>query len=83
MHHVVELRRFVRLPRRECDGEDKAVAVSNQVELAPLSAAAAAQSVVVGLEAVGLVLFLRAPAAARDARTLVPSTSHRSQSILP
>lgn len=33
VHHLAELRRFVRLARGERGPEDKAVAVSNQVEL--------------------------------------------------
>lgn len=33
LHHSAELRRFVRLARRERGGEDKALAVSNQVQL--------------------------------------------------
>jgi hypothetical protein len=33
VHYVVELRRFVRLARRESDGEHKALSVSNHVEL--------------------------------------------------
>jgi len=49
VHHELELRRFVRLPRRDFDGKRQVSAVSNQVEFAPKSAARAAQSVVRGL----------------------------------
>jgi len=49
VHQRLEPRRFVRLPRRDFDGKRQASAVSNQVELAPESAARAAQSVVGGL----------------------------------
>src|SRR5208283_234828 len=81
VHQAYELRRFVRLSRREGDAKGKALSVSDQVEFAAPSAAAATQCVIVRL---GIrPLFFRAPAAAREARTLEPSTSHRSQSILP
>ena len=62
------------------DREGKSVTVSDQVELAPESAARAAQCVVGGF--VGAPFF-PAPAAERDARTIVPSTHHRSQSMCP
>lgn len=80
IHDFFELRALVDLSRRDVDGEGKAVAVSDQVELAPESAARAAQRVVDGF--VGAPFF-PAPAAERDARTIVPSTHQRSQSIWP
>ena len=49
VHQELELGGFVRLPRRDLDGQRQASAVSNQVEFAPESAARAAQSVVRGL----------------------------------
>jgi len=61
----------------------KALAVSNQVEFAAESASRAAQSVVRGFVVVSFGAFFWAPAAARDARTFVPSMQNRSQSIFP
>ena len=75
-----ELRRLVDLPGRDVDREGKAVAVSDQVELAPESAARAPQCVVVGLERAP---FFPAPAADFEARTELPSTHQRSQSMYP
>lgn len=83
MNQIRELGRFVRLARGEDKGQGKAVSVSNQVEFAAPSAAAAAQRVVVGFTVESAPPFLRAPAAERDARTLEPSTSHKFQSIFP
>ena len=56
------------------------MAVSDQVELAPESAARATQRVVGGFV---IAPFFPAPAAEREARTTVPSTHHKSQSMWP
>jgi hypothetical protein len=80
VHDRFELRALVDLARGDVDREGYSVTFSNQVDLAPESAARAAQSVVVGLT--GAPLF-PAPAAAFEARTDVPSTHQRSQSIWP
>src|SRR5205814_748592 len=66
IHHRFELRALVDLARRDVDGEGKAAAVSDQVELAAESAARATQCVVGGLFSAP---FFPAPAAERDART--------------
>ena len=79
-HDFLELCAFVDLPRRDMRREGKAVAVSDQVELAPESAARATQCVVDGLFSAP---FFPPPAAEREARTIVPSTHHKSQSIWP
>ena len=80
VHDFFELRALVDLTRRDVDREGKAVAVSDQVELAPESAARATQRVVEGFLGAP---FFPAPAAEREARTIVPSTHQRSQSIAP
>lgn len=49
VHQELELRRLVRLSRRDFDGKRESPAVSHQMELAPESATRAAQSVVWGL----------------------------------
>lgn len=80
VHDRFEFRALVDLARRGVDGEGDSVTFSNQADLARESAARAAQSVVSGL--FGAPLF-PAPAAAFDARTELPSTHHRSQSMWP
>ena len=80
IHDEFELSRFVPLPGCHLSGEGQAVAVSDQVEFAAKSAARAAQTVVFWLLGAP---FFPAPAAARLARTLLPSTHHRSQSMHP
>src|SRR5260221_5690020 len=80
VHDRFELRAVVDLSRRDVGREGDSVTFSNQVDLAPESAARAAQSVVFGL--CGAPLF-PAPAAAFEARTELPSTHHRSQSMWP
>jgi hypothetical protein len=80
IHDRFELRAVVDLPRRDVGGEGNSVTFSNQVDFAPESAARAAQSVVVGLARAPL---FPAPAAAFEARTELPSTHHRSQSMWP
>ena len=80
VHDRFELRALVDLAGRDVRREGYSVTFSNQVELAPESAARAAQSVVSGF--FGAPLF-PAPAAAFEARTELPSTHHRSQSMWP
>lgn len=80
VHDRFEPLGLVDLPRRDVRGEGESATVSNQVELAAESAARAAERVVFGLFGAP---FFPAPAAARDARSVVPSTHQRSQSIRP
>ena len=75
-----ELRALVDLPGRDVDREGESVTVSNRVEFAAESTARAAQCVVFGFFGAP---FLPAPAAAREARTVEPSTHQRSQSMWP
>ncbi len=79
-HDFFELRAFVDLSGRDVDGEGKSVTFSNQVEVAAESAARVAQSVVFGFFGAP---FFPPPAAAREARTVDPSTHHRSPSMRP
>src|SRR5436190_1219036 len=74
---------LVHLPGGDFGRERIARAVSNQVELRSKPASAAAQRVVRRLVRVPGKTFLSAPAAARAARTIAPSTHHSSQSIRP
>ena len=67
----------MRLPGGDDRREGNGVTVNDQVELASPPASAATQRVVSGLS----FAFFEAPAAAREARTLLPSTHHRSQSM--
>ena len=83
VHHRLEAARFVHLPCADLDRQRDGATVSNQVQLAPVSAARAAQRVVFRLIGVSPRVFFDAPAAARAARTELPSTHHRSQSIRP
>src|SRR5438477_10004352 len=82
-HQRLEARRFVHLTGAELEGQRSSLAVRNQMEFGSKPASAAAQSVVGRFVGVSLETFLSAPAAARAARTLLPSTHHRSQSIRP
>src|SRR5438132_9612660 len=82
-HQRLKARRFVHLPGTEIEGQRSSLAVRNQMEFGSKPASAAAQSVVGRLVGMTLETFLSAPAAARAARTLLPSTHHRSQSIRP
>ena len=75
-----ELRGLVTLTGRHFRNEGQAVAVSDQMEFCPESAARAAQSVVFWLFRPP---FFPPPAAARLARMLLPSTHHKSQSMRP
>src|SRR5437762_4604415 len=77
VHDRVDLRRLVDLARRDVRGEGNAATVSDQVELAPESAARATQRVVGGFSGAP---FFPAPAAAREARIELPSMPPRSQS---
>ncbi len=76
-------RRFVRFSSGDFDGKRSSVAVSNKMELRSKPASTAAQRVVRRFVGVPLETFFSAPAAARVARTLDPSTHHNSQSIRP
>jgi len=80
IHDLFELGALVDLPGRDVDREGESVTVSHQVELAAESAARATQCVVAGLFGAP---FFPAPAAAREARTVEPSTHQRSQSMWP
>lgn len=80
VHDVFEVLRLVRLPRRDVGREGDSTTVSNKVDFAPESAARATQCVVFGLFGVP---FFPAPAAAFEARTELPSTHQRSQSMYP
>jgi hypothetical protein len=75
--------RFTDLSGGHFDAQRSAVAVSNQMELGSKPASAAAQRVVRRLIGVAVETFFSAPAAARAARTLAPSTHQSSQSISP
>ncbi len=68
------------LPRAQDHGERDALAVADEVELGAEPTSRPAERMVVGL--VGAPLP-PAPAAARVARTEVPSRHHRSRSIFP
>jgi RHS repeat-associated protein len=83
LNHQLGTRGLVYLAAGHFDCERSARAVSNQVELRSKPASAAAQSVVGRFIRVARGAFLSAPAAARAARTLAPSTHHSSQSINP
>lgn len=76
-------RRFMHLSARHLDGKRSALTVSDQVEFRSKPTSAAAQRVVRRFVGVTLDTFLQAPAAARVARTLAPSTHQSSQSIRP
>ena len=76
-------RRFVRFTGGDFDGERGSFAVGDQVEFRSKAASAAAQRVVRRFVGVPLATVFSAPAAARVARTLAPSTHHNSQSIRP
>lgn len=76
-------RRFVLLPGSKQGVQRKASAVSNQMEFGAETASAAAQCVIGGFADMAEDTFLSAPPAARAARICVPSTHHKSQSILP
>jgi len=76
-------RRFVRFSSGDFDGKRSSLAVSNKMELRSKPAPAAAQRVVGRFVGVSLEAFFSAPAAARVARTLAPSTHQSSQSIRP
>ena len=76
-------RRFVDLTRRNLDGERSSRAVSNHMEFRSKPASAAAQRVVRRFVGMAVETFLSAPAAARAARTLAPSTHQSSQSMKP
>ena len=80
IHQRFELRGFMALSGGDFDSEGQSRAVSNQMELGAESAARAAQRMVLGF---ARPPFSPAPAAARLARMLVPSTHHKSQSIRP
>jgi hypothetical protein len=67
------------LAGRHLDGRRNSIAVGNQVELRSKPAPAAAQSVVGRFVRVPFETFLSAPEAAHAARTLAPSTHHRSR----
>src|SRR5258708_821433 len=82
-HQRLKARRFVHLASAELEARGSSLAVSNKREFGPNPASAAAQSVVGRFVGMALKTFLSAPAAARAARTLLPSTHHRSQSIRP
>lgn len=77
------LRALVDLARGDFNGEGSALAVSNHMELRSKPASAAAQRVVGRFIGVPGETFLSAPAAARAARTLAPSTHQSCQSISP
>ena len=83
VHHRLEPFRFVALTGTDLDRERQSRTVSNQVELAPESAARAAQCMICGLFRVAVETFLEAPAAARLARIELPSMHHKSQSMEP
>src|SRR5215212_9976823 len=82
-HHRFKARRFVHLAAAQFESQRSSLAVSNQMEFGSKPASAAAQSVVGRFVGMTLETFLSAPAAARAARTLLPSTHHRSHSIKP
>lgn len=83
IHHRFDASGIVDLTRGHFDGDRKALAVSNHVEFAAESASRAAQSVVFRFVAMDAETFFAAPAADREARTLLPSIQNRSQSIRP
>jgi len=82
-HHRLKACRFMHLAGSELERQRSSLAVSNQMEFGSKPASAAAQSVVLRLVRVPFETFLSAPAAARAARTLAPSTHQSSQSISP
>ena len=73
----------MRLPGGHFNRKRSALAVSDQVELRSQPASAVAQRVIRRFVGIAVETFFSAPAAARDARTLAPSTHHNSQSIRP
>ena len=73
---------LVTLPAGDLGGQRQAVAVADQVDFRAETAAGAAESVVGRLTG-RQIFFFAAPAAARLARTLVPSMQNRSESISP
>src|ERR1041384_2198867 len=77
---IFEVPGFVILARTRGGSEGSSVTANDQVELRPKPASRATQCVVRGLCGSPL---LPAPAALREARTVLPSTHHRSQSIRP
>src|SRR5438477_4759493 len=81
--HRLGHRRFVHLSGSHFNGKRSSRTVSDHMELRSKPASRAAQCVVRRLVGVARETFLSAPAAARLARTLAPSTHHSSQSIRP
>ena len=77
---LLEHRHLMPLPGRERKAERQAGAIAHQVDLAAEPASREAKRMVVRLLR---ILFLRAPAAERLARTEVLSMHHRSRSISP
>jgi len=80
LHGLLEELGVVPLTRAQLNGEWEASAVANKVELAAQPATRPAEGMV--LRFLGAPPF-PAPAAARVARTELPSRHHRSRSILP
>lgn len=78
-----DTRGFMLLAWRQLRDQRSAFAVSYQMKLGSETASAAPQRMVGRFALVSADTFLRAPAAARAARICVPSTHHKSQSILP
>ena len=79
----LDTRGFMLLAWRQLRDQRSAFAVSNQMKLGSETASAAPQRMVGRFALVSAGTFLLAPAAARAARICVPSTHHKSQSILP
>src|SRR5271167_3498678 len=75
--------RFVHLAGCYFGGKRSSRTVSDHVEFRSKPASRASQCVVRRFVGVQSETFLSAPAAAREARTLAPSTHHNSQSIRP
>src|SRR5262249_22441470 len=80
IHDSFEVFRFVRLSRRDVRREGDSTTVSDHVDLAPESAARATQCVISGLSGSP---FCPASRDALAARTELPSTHQRSQSMYP
>src|SRR5690606_31642146 len=86
VEHALELRRVVALPGREHGGQRQAPAVGHEVKLGRKTATRPPQRMIRRLiRAAGCVgaPFFRAPAAEREARTLVESTQKADQSMSP
>jgi hypothetical protein len=73
----------VDLSRRHLRGDGKSLTVNNHVDFASESASRAPQCMVAGFFRSAAEAFFDAPAADREARTLLPSMQNRSQSIFP